>query len=46
MARLAGRSAYFTEGSLAVMVVPEPGAALLGSIGLIALLRRRRAAAC
>ena len=42
----AGRSAYFTQGSLAVAIVPEPGAALLGSIGLIALLRRRRAAAC
>ena len=38
-----GRSAYFTEGSLAVTIVPEPGVALLGSIGLLALLRRRRA---
>lgn len=39
-----GRSAYFTQGSLAVVVVPEPGVALLGSIGLLALLRRRRIA--
>jgi hypothetical protein len=39
-----GRSAYFSEGSLAVMIVPEPGVALLGSLGLLALLRRRRAA--
>jgi hypothetical protein len=37
-----GRSAYFTEGSLAVVIIPEPGVALLGSIGLLALLRRRR----
>jgi autotransporter-associated beta strand protein len=36
------REAYFTSGSLAVVVVPEPAAALLGSLGLLALLRRRR----
>lgn len=41
-----GRSAYFTQGSLAVAIVPEPGAALLGCIGILGLLRRRRAAAC
>jgi uncharacterized protein (TIGR03382 family) len=29
-----------TSGS--IMVVPEPGAALLGGLGLLALLRRRR----
>lgn len=39
----AGRYAYFENGSLAVVVVPEPKAALLGGLGLLALLRRRRA---
>lgn len=38
-----GRSAYFTEGSLQLVVIPEPHAALLGGLGLLALLRRRRA---
>jgi autotransporter-associated beta strand protein len=38
-----GRKAYFQEGSLQLVVIPEPGAALLGSLGLLALLRRRRA---
>jgi fibronectin-binding autotransporter adhesin len=38
-----GRQAYFTNGSLAVVVIPEPSAALLGGLGLLALLRRRRA---
>jgi fibronectin-binding autotransporter adhesin len=37
------RYAYFQNGSLAVVVVPEPEAALLGGLGLLALLRRRRA---
>jgi autotransporter-associated beta strand protein len=37
-----GKSAYFQEGSLQVVVVPEPGAALLGGLGLLALVRRRR----
>jgi autotransporter-associated beta strand protein len=34
----------FTEstGVLGLTVIPEPGAALLGSLGLLALLRRRR----
>ncbi len=37
------RYAYFQNGSLAVVVIPEPQAALLGGLGLLALLRRRRA---
>jgi autotransporter-associated beta strand protein len=37
-----GRSAYFQNGSLAVVVIPEPTTALLGSLGLLALLRRKR----
>jgi hypothetical protein len=37
-----GRHAYFTNGSLAVVVIPEPAAALLGSLGLLAMLRRKR----
>lgn len=38
-----GRKAYFQEGSLRLVVIPEPGTVLLGSLGLLALLRRRRA---
>ena len=38
----AGKSAYFTNGSLQLVVIPEPGAALLGSLGMLMLLRRRR----
>jgi fibronectin-binding autotransporter adhesin len=37
-----GRSAYFQSGSLQVVVIPEPRAALIGGLGLLALLRRRR----
>ncbi|MCW1923874.1 autotransporter-associated beta strand repeat-containing protein [Luteolibacter arcticus] len=37
-----GKSAYFELGSLNVVVIPEPKAALLGGIGVLALLRRRR----
>jgi autotransporter-associated beta strand protein len=36
------RVAYFAEGSLNLVVIPEPRAALLGGLGLLALLRRRR----
>lgn len=39
-----GRYAYFQNGSLAVVVIPEPSAALLGSAGLVLLMRRRRKA--
>ncbi|MCU0796555.1 MAG: autotransporter-associated beta strand repeat-containing protein [Akkermansiaceae bacterium] len=38
-----GRSAYFQEGSLQLVVIPEPRATLLGAMGLFALFRRRRA---
>lgn len=37
-----GRLAYFESGSLNLIVIPEPRAALLGGLGLLALLRRRR----
>lgn len=37
-----GREAYFTNGSLAVTIIPEPSAALLGGLGMLLLLRRRR----
>ena len=36
------REAYFTSGSLSIVVIPEPRAALLGGLGLLILLRRRR----
>lgn len=36
------RFAYFKEGSLDVVVIPEPAAAMLGLLGTLALLRRRR----
>lgn len=34
---------FLGGNDVAMMAVPEPGAALLGSLGLLALLRRRRA---
>ena len=37
-----GRKAYFEAGSLKLVVIPEPAAALLGGIGCLMLLRRRR----
>lgn len=37
-----GKTAYFQEGSLQLVVIPEPSAALLGGLGVLLLLRRRR----
>lgn len=37
-----GRSAYFQQGSLQLVVVPETSTTLLGGLGLLAMLRRRR----
>ena len=39
-----GNKGYFTSGSLnaVIVAIPEPRAALLGGLGLLALLRRRR----
>jgi autotransporter-associated beta strand protein len=37
-----GRLAYFENGSLAVIVIPEPGTPMLGAIAALFLLRRRR----
>ncbi len=39
-----GKQGYFKNGSLQVVIIPEPStAALLGGMGLFVLLRRRRA---
>jgi autotransporter-associated beta strand protein len=35
-------SELYNDGTIAVTVIPEPAAALLGSLGMLALLRRRR----
>lgn len=37
-----GNSGYFQAGSLQVVIIPEPGAAMLGLAGSLLLLRRRR----
>lgn len=37
-----GKSAYLQQGSLQLVVIPEPSSLLLGLIGLLALQRRRR----
>ena len=37
-----GRFAYFQDGSLQLVVIPEPSAALLGCLGLLILLGRRK----
>lgn len=37
-----GRMAYFQNGSLQVVVIPETSTALLGALGALVLLRRRR----
>lgn len=36
-----GKKGYFTQGSLNMVIIPEPRAALLGGLGLLLLLRRR-----
>ena len=36
------RKAYFQQGSLQLVVIPEAQTTLLGGIGVLALLRRRR----
>jgi len=38
----AGQSAVFNATTGFVTVIPEPQAALIGGIGMLALLRRRR----
>ncbi|MCP5534132.1 MAG: autotransporter-associated beta strand repeat-containing protein, partial [Akkermansiaceae bacterium] len=40
----ANKFAWFESGSLDLVVVPEPGAAVIGSLGMFCLLRRRRRA--
>jgi autotransporter-associated beta strand protein len=37
-----GRQVYFQSGSLQLVVIPEPAAMLLGSMGFLLILRRRR----
>lgn len=39
-----GKSAYFEDGSLRVVVIPEPGVAIMGGLGVLTLIRRRRGA--
>ena len=40
--RADGKLAYFQDGSLQVVVIPEPSSALLGGLALLTLIRRRR----
>jgi autotransporter-associated beta strand protein len=37
-----GKSGYFQQGSFQAVIIPEPAAALLAPLALLALLRRRR----
>ena len=37
-----GRQAYFQDGSLQIVVIPEPATALLGGLGMLLALRRTR----
>lgn len=38
----APRRSHFEEGSLQVVVIPGPGVALPGGLGMLALIRRKR----
>jgi len=38
-----GRFGYFQQGSLQAVIIPEPASAMLGGLGVLLLLRRRRA---
>lgn len=38
-----GKFGYFQEGSFQAVIIPEPSTALLGGLGVLVLLRRRRA---
>lgn len=37
-----GKSGYFQQGSFQAVIIPEPSSALLGGLGMLLLLRRRR----
>ncbi|MGJ8642537.1 MAG: autotransporter-associated beta strand repeat-containing protein [Luteolibacter sp.] len=37
-----GNKAYFQNGSLQVVIIPEPSVALISALGMLALFRRRR----
>lgn len=37
-----GKKGYFQSGSLSAVIIPEPSVAMIGVLGLIAMLRRRR----
>lgn len=37
-----GRQGYFQQGSLQVVIIPEPVTAVMGGLGLLLMMRRRR----